>query len=123
MKLRVRNRPGAAWPRLRARDAVLKQAVVDAASEALRDELHRHANVAVAVADHGERRAVGSADPVAAAREFGTLEQPASPWLAPLLPLVREPMRAAADSRMREIFAAHAGKSDAAARALSMRKS
>jgi hypothetical protein len=93
---------------LRSAETRLREAAVDAAAEALRDELLRRGDSAVAITAQGMRRTVGSADPADAAREFGTLERSPSPWLAPVLPLALEPMRAAADA--------------SAARALSRRK-
>ncbi|MBX3550191.1 MAG: hypothetical protein AB7O46_07570 [Xanthobacteraceae bacterium] len=81
--------------RLRAAEALLAEAVTVATSEALRAEAAPRA-VLLAVEKRGTRRVVGSNDPADAAREFGTLDQPPSPWLAPVLPLALEPMRAAA---------------------------
>ena len=77
---------------------MLHEAVVAAAAEALRSELESAEASVLIAAPHGARRVVGSPDPAAAAREFGTLEQAPSPWLAPVLPLALEPMRAAADT-------------------------
>lgn len=118
MKLRA-SFAGLFTRRLRALEPALREAVADAAANALRNEIERYDGAAISVASQGMRRAVGSNDPADAAREFGTLTQPASPWLAPVLPLALEPMRAAANARVRELFAARAGKSNAAARALS----
>jgi hypothetical protein len=109
--------------RLRAKDSTLRDAVTGAAAQALRDEIARRGDASVSIAADGARRSVGSVNPEDITREFGTLEQSPSPWLAPVLPPAREPMRAAATARMREIFAAHAGNKKAAARALSKRKS
>ncbi|MBX3519041.1 MAG: hypothetical protein KF835_03380 [Xanthobacteraceae bacterium] len=81
--------------RLRATETLLAEAAVDAASEALRAEAAPEVTQ-LSIEKRGTRRMVGSNDPADAAREFGTLTQPPSPWLAPVLPLALEPMRAAA---------------------------
>ncbi|MBX3514319.1 MAG: hypothetical protein KF826_13430 [Xanthobacteraceae bacterium] len=81
--------------RLRAAAPQLAEAVVEAAASALHAEAKPGAE-ALAIEKQGARSVVGSNDPVDAAREFGTLDQPPSPWLAPVLPLALEPMRAAA---------------------------
>lgn len=81
--------------RLRGAEALLAEAAADAASDALRAEVAPDA-VQLSVETRGSQRIVGSNDPADAAREFGTLDQPPSPWLAPVLPLALEPMRAAA---------------------------
>lgn len=96
MKLRARYRSGLSLRRLRAIDANLQSAVVDAAANILQDEVDRVAGVSSFTAERGGRRVVGSVAAEDAAREFGTLTEPATPWLSPVLPLVREPMRAAA---------------------------
>lgn len=119
MKLRGAYSAGRLLRRLRAADSVLREAALDAAAEALRGELARESGSAIVIATQGARRSVGSTDISDAAREFGTLEQAPSPWLAPVLPLALEPMRAAANVRVREVFAAHVGNKKAAARALS----
>ena len=90
--------PGRLLRRLRATDTALREAAVDAAAEALRVELQQPGGNAISVRSEGPRRSVGSSDPVDAAREFGTLEQLPAPWLAPVLPLALEPMRAAANT-------------------------
>ncbi len=81
--------------RLRAAAPKLAEAAVAAASEALRAEAAPGA-AALSVEKRGTRRVVGSNDPADAAREFGTLTEIPRPWLAPVLPLALEPMRAAA---------------------------
>lgn len=100
MKLRAVLSSAAFARRLRAADSMLHEAVVTAAAEALRGELEGAAGStsSLFVTPHGVRRVVGSSDPADAAREFGTPEQAPSPWLAPVLPLALEPMRAAADA-------------------------
>lgn len=120
MKLRSVFGSTAFSRRSRGADAALREAVTDAAAGALRGELAGHDGAKITVSSIGARRIVGSSDPADAAREFGTLKQPASPWLAPVLPLAFEPMRAAARARIREIFAIDAGKENAAARAVSV---
>jgi len=96
VKLRTAFRAGVWLRRLRASNADIRDAVADAAAEALRNEVERTAGIAPVIENVGHRRLVGSASAEDAAREFGTLEQTATPWLAPVLPLAREPMRAAA---------------------------
>jgi hypothetical protein len=75
-------------------------AAADAATEVLFQELERvrrREGFAPLVRDGaGTRRRIAAPDPVAIAREEGTLEEPAAPWLAPVLPGARRPMRAAA---------------------------
>jgi len=119
VKLRAVHAPGRLLRRLRAADSALREAALDAAAEALRRELARENENAIAVGSHGSRRSVGSSDLSDAVREFGTLEQAPSPWLVPVLPLALEPMRAAAQARVRDLFAVHAGKTNAAARTVS----
>ncbi len=98
MKLRTLYRSGFSLRRLRAMDAKLRDAVTDAAADALQEEIAHVAGVSSFNAKQGGRRVVGSGSAEDAAREFGTLAEPATPWLAPILPLAREPMRAAAQS-------------------------
>ncbi|MCW5680550.1 MAG: hypothetical protein KF794_03695 [Xanthobacteraceae bacterium] len=82
---------------LRALPDGMAHAAAEAAAGALREEIARHSGIAgLQVAAEGLRRRVGSDDAGLAAREFGTLEQTPSPWLAPSLPPALEPMRAAA---------------------------
>ncbi len=95
MRLRSIYKSGAWLRRLRAQDQSLKHAIADTAAEALRDEVARNANLSLSITAEGAKRFVGSVRAEDAAREFGTLEQSASPWLAPVLPLARGPMRAA----------------------------
>ena len=110
MKLHGVYAPSRLLRRLRTADSMLRDAALDASAEALRSELAAGNENVVVVGSRQSRRSVGSSDPSGAAREFGTLEQAPSPWLAPVLPLALEPMRAAARARVREVFAAHAGK-------------
>jgi hypothetical protein len=66
------------------------------------------------------RRRIVAADPASVARELGTFDQAPAPWLAPVLPGARRPMRAAAAARVRDVVAVHAGKrNNAAVRAIS----
>jgi hypothetical protein len=111
MKLRAVLAPGRLLRKLRSADSALREAALDAAAEALRGELSRESGNVIAVNSEASRRSVGSLDPVDAAREFGTLEQAPSPWLAPVLPLALEPMRAAANSAVaRAVSALRSGK-------------
>jgi hypothetical protein len=109
VRLQTIYRNGGWSRRLRAKESTLRDAVTGAAAQALREEITRRSDASVSIAAEGARRWVGSANPEDITREFGTREQPPSSWLAPVLPLAREPMRAAADA--------------SAARALSKRKS
>lgn len=54
----------------------------------------------------GACRAISVSDPASIAREFGTLEQNATPWLAPSLPTARSPMRAAAQTAVARALSA-----------------
>lgn len=119
MKLRTVFSAGRTLRRLRSADKQLREAAVDAAADALHGSLTRAGESAVTVRATDIRLAIGSQDPADAVREFGTLNQSPSPWLAPALPLALEPMRAAALVRVREVFAAHTGNENAAARAAS----
>jgi hypothetical protein len=111
MKLRVVHAPGRLLRKLRAADSAFREAALDAAAEALRGELARENGNVIAVSSQASRRSVGSSDPVDAARERGTLTQTPSPWLAPVLPLALEPMRAAANSAVaRAVSALRSGK-------------
>ena len=56
--------------------------------------------VSVEQKGEGARRMISVSDAESIAREFGTLEQDATPWLAPALPVARNPMRAAVLARM-----------------------
>ncbi len=104
MRLRAVYSPGRLLRRLRAADAALREAAADAAADALKDELQHAGGSAVSVQPRGARRAVGSNDPRDAAREFGTLTQIPSPWLAPALPTALEPMRAAVEATVARAF-------------------
>jgi hypothetical protein len=97
MKLRARFSPGRLLRRLRFADSTLRESVNDAAAHALRGELQRRSDSEIAVVPRGAGMAVGSSNPADYAREFGTLDQTPVPWLAPVLPLALEPMRAAAN--------------------------
>lgn len=98
MKLRAGYSGGGLLRRLRSADSALREAVTDIAAEALKRELSRSGTNSIRVQSQGVRRSVGSSDPVDAAREFGSLTQTPSPWLAPVLPTALEPMRAAANN-------------------------
>jgi hypothetical protein len=54
----------------------------------------------------GARHVVGASDAASIAREFGTLEQDAIPWLAPSLPAARSPMRAAVQTAVARALSA-----------------
>ncbi|MDP1909968.1 MAG: hypothetical protein Q8K85_16850 [Hyphomicrobium sp.] len=110
MKLRAVHSAGRLLSRLRRADSALREAALDASAEALRSELAAR-NRNVVVGSRGSRRSVGSSDPSDIARELGTLEQTPSPWLAPVLPLALEPMRAAANSAVaRAVSTLRSGK-------------
>lgn len=98
MKLRVIHSSGRLLQRLRGADSALREAATDAGAEALRTELQREHTNPILVVPQGSRRTVGSPNTADAAREFGTLTQMPTPWLAPVLPLALEPMRAAVDA-------------------------
>lgn len=111
MRLRAVHRTGGLFRRLRAIDTRLREAAVNAASETLRDELARESGKEIVVVMQTPLRAVGSLDPQDAEREFGTLDQPPSPWLAPVLRTALEPMRAAANNAVaRAVSAKHKRK-------------
>lgn len=82
--------------RFRKAEPTLREAVLDAAADALLRELQDAGAEESGMLKQGSQRFVGSRSAADAAREFGTLEQNPSPWLAPALPLALEPMRAAA---------------------------
>lgn len=96
MKFRMVHNSARLFRRLDATIPLVREAAVDAAAEALKQELRRSGGSAISVQPHGARRSVGSDDPADAAREYGTLEHAPSPWLAPALPTALEPMRTAA---------------------------
>jgi hypothetical protein len=104
VKLRAIHSTGRLLRRLRLADSALREAAADAAAEALRSELQRESENPIHVGALGSRRFVGSPYAADAAREFGTLEQNPSPWLAPVLPLALEPMRAAANNAAARAF-------------------
>ena len=87
---------------------------VAAATEALTQELERvrEPEGLPPLARDGvpRRRRIVAADPASVVRELGTLDTPPAPWLAPVLPGARRPMRAAAAARVRDVVAVHAGK-------------
>lgn len=66
----------------------LSEAALDRAEAALRAEAAR-SGVALEREGDGARRRLGSSDPEAVAREAGTLDTPADPWLAPALATLR----------------------------------
>lgn len=95
--MRLRARTVSRFPgRFRKAEPALREAVLDAAAEALHRELQYVGAPETEISTLGPQRFVGSSNVADAAREFGTLEQNPSPWLAPVLPLALEPMRAAA---------------------------
>lgn len=104
------------------------QAAGMAAADALSVEIERTKEVDAISAPlirmrSGNRHSIGIEDAAAVERELGSLTNEPSPWLAPVLPAARGPMRAAAAAGVRELLAGHAGrrKSVAAARAISSR--
>ncbi len=73
---------------------------VDAAAYALAEEIEKSRpagsfGTPLDRTGEGARREIGASDPVFVARELGTLETDAAPWLAPSLPAAKSPMRAA----------------------------
>lgn len=72
--------------RFRKAEPALREAVLDAAAEALLHELQYAGALETEISKHGSKRFVGSGNAADAEREFGTLEQNSSPWLAPVLP-------------------------------------
>lgn len=72
------------------------QAAADALATTIK-ETRRANNLAAPLVQQGEgpRRTIGASGAASIAAEFGTLEQGATPWLAPSLPTARSPMRAA----------------------------
>lgn len=88
---------------LRRRGRTAAQAASAAAAEALVQTLDRAKDTQGISApllqtQRGNRYSVGIADTEAIGRELGTLHNEANPWLAPVLPAARGPMRAAAAS-------------------------
>lgn len=95
----------------------IEASAIDAAADVLAAELSEtrerevlYAPLLRGVAASG--RFVGANDAESVAREFGTLDQPPAPWLAPSLPRAR--------ARMRREAAAHAGNAGAPMRAAVM---
>lgn len=105
MKLRVLLSQNVLIRKLRNKNAVLREAAATAVASALRTELQRNTSAAVSISATGTSLSVGSTDARDAEREFGSLTETPSPWLAPVLPLALEPMRAAATTRVREAAA------------------
>lgn len=101
MKLSADIVSGGLRKRLERLLAGLEPAALDAVADALAAEL---ANARGREALHAplvrganaRRRSVGANDPDSIAREFGSPTEPPAPWLAPVLPAARAPMRAAA---------------------------
>jgi hypothetical protein len=83
------------------------QAATNALATAI-DETRRANGLTAPPEQQGEgaRRSIGVSDPASIAREFGTLEQDANPWLAPSLPTARSPMRAAAQAAVARALSA-----------------
>jgi hypothetical protein len=84
----------------------LVEPALKAASDALAREVERARDAeglsGPLLRERSARRvSLGVADPVAVARELGTLDQAPAPWLAPVLPAARGPMRAAVRTRLR----------------------
>jgi hypothetical protein len=80
--------------------AGLAPAVLDAAADALAKELEharRSEGLHAPLLREGDARgrSVGANDPDSIAREFGSPTEPPAPWLAPVLPAARAPLRAA----------------------------
>ena len=69
-------------------DALAEELETAREREGLHEPLRRHSRA--------RRRLVGADDPDSIARELGGPGRAPAPWLAPTLPLVRAPMRAAA---------------------------
>jgi hypothetical protein len=86
---------------LSARAKLIAGDAADAASAVLRMEVERviereNISAPVRVDRMPSARRVAVSGAAAAEREFGTLETEPAPWLAPVLPAARGPMRAAA---------------------------
>jgi hypothetical protein len=83
------------------------QAAVDALAATI-EETRRANGLAAPLERQGEgaRHVVGISDAASIAREFGTLEQDAAPWLAPSLPTARSPMRAAVQTAVARALSA-----------------
>ncbi len=87
--------------KLSARAKIIAADVAEAASTALVKEIERNQDPEASFSPVAQMlkqntRAVSVSDPDAIEREFGTLDKDPSPWLAPVLPAARGPMRAAA---------------------------
>ena len=88
---------------------------IEAAADALERELARareREGLSAPLLRSGtsRRRRVGATDPESLGRELGSPVRAPAPWLTPVLPGARSPMRAAALARVRDVVAAHAGK-------------
>lgn len=88
---------------------------VEAAADALGRELARAResqglSAPLLRAGTPRRRRIGANDPESLGRELGSPVRAPAPWLTPVLPGARSPMRAAALARVRDVVAAHAGK-------------
>jgi hypothetical protein len=91
--------------------ATLAAPAAQAATDALATTINetRRANGLTASLEQegeGASRAISARDAASIAREFGTLEQDATPWLAPSLPTARSPMRAAAQTAVARALSA-----------------
>jgi hypothetical protein len=113
MKVRAQIR-GLDFGRRLARIAEAAAApAVEAAADALAGELARaraDANLSAPLLRTGtpRRRRVGANDPESLGRELGSPVRAPAPWLTPVLPGARSPMRAAALARVRDVVAPRA---------------
>jgi hypothetical protein len=87
----------------------LEPAALDAAADALathlKDAREREGPHAPLLRDSSaHRRSVGAGDPESIARELGGPTESPAPWLAPVLPGRRAPMRAAAQAAVRAVL-------------------
>jgi hypothetical protein len=93
--------------RLAAIGEAAADSAVAAAADALTQELERvrEPEGLPPLARDGvpRRRRIVARDPASVARELGTLDTPPAPWLAPVLPGARRPMRAAAQAQVRAV--------------------
>jgi hypothetical protein len=79
-----------------ALEASLAKAAGDALAETLRGTREAGGlDAPLGRTGEGVRQIVGASDPESIAREFGSLDTEAAPWLAPSLPAAQGPMRAA----------------------------
>jgi hypothetical protein len=101
--------------RLAAIGEAAAESAAAAASDALTQELERvragEGLPPLARDGVARRRRIVARDPASVARELGTLDQPPAPWLAPVLPGARRPMRAAAQAQARAAVRANSARS------------